>query len=203
MAITCLLGRHEVVSRGVGNGAYEFGRCLRCACDLMRSGRDWKRLPKGYKIVWKPKDGPRAGAVQHDAAAVGREVDLKGVTVVGERRCGAQRFALVVLNAKDGRDYGSMLDRLGTDGINGRMMRKSSAGSPRALLKPREAAARVGDLMPKEAPDPRLLRSASSPALRETVIDAGRVSIPPVPDTGRRQNVQGMAFRPASSRRAA
>lgn len=188
MGIACILGRHEVVTRGIGNGAYEFGRCLRCACDLMRSGREWKRLPKGYKIVWKAKDMPAAGAVKHDAAAVGREVDLKGVTVVGERSYGAQRFALVVLNAKDRRDYGAMVDRLGTDGVNGRMMKKSSAYSHRGLLKPRTAAAGADALMAEDALESLQLE---------------RNPISSAPQGSRRQRVQGLSPRTASANRAA
>jgi hypothetical protein len=154
MGISCALGRHEVVTRGVGNGAFEFGRCLKCACDVMRSGRTWKRVPKGYKVVWRPIETPACGPVRHTAAAVGREVDLRGVTVVGERTYGTQRFALVVLNAKDRRDYRAMVDRLGTDGSNARMMKKSCAYSRPDLLKPREAAPRLGELTSGREPAP-------------------------------------------------
>lgn len=115
MAIACLLGRHAIVDRGVRNGSWEFARCDRCRCDLMRKqARSWQRVPRGFKVVWKPK---AAGGVEPaGAAAFGRQVDLRGVTVVGERTYGAQRFALVVLNAQDERDYSAMVDPLGMDG---------------------------------------------------------------------------------------
>lgn len=115
MAIACMLGRHTVVERGVRNGSYEFARCDRCRCDLMRGeSRPWERVPKGFKVVWRPRAGD--GNIPAGTAAFAREVDLRGVTVVGERTYGAQRFALVVLNAKDERDYGAMVDPLGMDG---------------------------------------------------------------------------------------
>lgn len=120
MAIACLLGRHAIVDRGVRNGSYEFARCDRCRCDLMRNeSRPWERVPKGFKVVWKPRtsEGAHAGGIAPaGAAAFGRQVDLRGVTVVGERTYGAQRFALVVLNANDDRDYRAMVDPLGMDG---------------------------------------------------------------------------------------
>lgn len=119
MPIACLLGRHAIVQAGVRNGTYEFARCDRCRCDLMRTDtRSWERVPKGFKVVWKPR-GPNGHAGEIAApgsATFAREVDLHGVTVVGERTMGAQRFALIILNARDERDYGAMVDPLGMDG---------------------------------------------------------------------------------------
>jgi hypothetical protein len=114
MAIACLFGRHTIVSRGVRNNVYEFGRCERCRCDMLRAGEAWKRVPKGFKVVWRPK----TELVDQNAgqAAVSKEVDLKGVTVLGERRYGSQRFALVVLNANDERSYAGTADRLNAPG---------------------------------------------------------------------------------------
>ena len=116
MGISCALTGHYVTTRGIRNGKYEFGRCQRCSCDLMRSDSSWKRVPRGFKVVWRPAG---AGALAHQApgaAAIGREVDLRGVTVVGERSYGSQRFALVILNSKDQKSYRSMVDQLGTSG---------------------------------------------------------------------------------------
>jgi hypothetical protein len=150
MGISCALGRHDVVARGIRNGKYEFGRCLRCACDMMRADADWKRVPRGFKVVWRPK-GSEGSAVQAaGAAAIGRQVDLHGVTVVGERSYGAQRFALVVLNAKDQRSYRGMVDQLGTSGqISSAMENRSLIGRASAMS-PRQAPARVSDMLTSE-----------------------------------------------------
>jgi hypothetical protein len=150
MAISCAIGRHEVVARGIRNGKYEFGRCLRCACDMMRSERDWKRVPRGFKVVWRPQVAGGSAVAQPGAAAIGRQVDLRGVTVVGERSYGAQRFALVVLNAKDQRSYGGMVDPLGTSGqISSAMENRSLIARPSAVS-PRQAPARVTDMVASE-----------------------------------------------------
>ena len=134
MAISCLFGRHSVHARGIRNGKYEFARCHHCSCDLMRSGENWKRVPRGYQVVWKPRGTEGSGQVSPGAAAVGRQVDLHGVTVVGERNYGSQRFALVVLNPSDSRSYSGMVDDLGTSGdIAGAMENKSAIGRARLL----------------------------------------------------------------------
>jgi hypothetical protein len=150
MAISCALGRHDVVARGIRNGKYEFGRCLRCACDMMRAESDWKRVPRGFKVVWKPAGAERSAGVLPGTAAIGRQVDLHGVTVVGERSYGAQRFALVVLNARDQRSYRGMVDQLGTSGQISSAMENSSLIARASAVTPRQAPARVSDMLTSE-----------------------------------------------------
>lgn len=133
MALSCLLGRHRVVTRGVRNGRYEFGRCDRCRCDLLRAESDWRRVPKGFKVVWRPSTGDEALDTHAGAAAVARTVDLHGVTVVGERTFGAQRFALVVLNASDERSYAALADEVGTSGANAERMARAALKGPGLL----------------------------------------------------------------------
>ena len=115
MGILCMIGGHRPVVRGVRNMQREFGRCDRCRCDLMRDGSGWKPVPKGYKVVWRPRTGNEVADQSAGAAAVGREVTVNGV-VVGERSYGSQRFALVRLNADDQRSYRNGVDNLGTHG---------------------------------------------------------------------------------------
>lgn len=115
MGFLCKMRGHRPVARGVRNSDREFGRCDRCRCDLMRDGSDWKAVPKGYKVVWRPRTGNEVADRSAGAAAVGREVTIKGV-VVGERCYGSQRFALVRLNADDDRSYRDAVDKVGTSG---------------------------------------------------------------------------------------
>jgi hypothetical protein len=103
-SLSCWLGRHVAVERGVRNHNHEFGRCDRCRRDLIRHGERWKPVPKGYRVVWKPRTGDVVGDQSAGVASVEREVTVRGV-VVGERSYGAQRFALVRLNAEDERSY--------------------------------------------------------------------------------------------------
>lgn len=152
MPIACLLGRHAIAEAGVRNGTFEFARCDRCRCDLMRAeNRSWQRVPKGLKVVWKPRGaGGTAGEIAAPgSAAFAREVDLRGVTVVGERTLGAQRFALVILNARDERDYGGLVDPLGMDGpLAARIAR---TGASRKQPTTSERAASVYDMLSEPA----------------------------------------------------
>ncbi len=149
MAISCIFGRHSVADRGVRNGQHEFGRCDRCRCDMMRNGSAWKRVPKGYKVVWRPRTGNALADEVAGQAAVGREVNLKGVTVVGERRYGAQRFALVILNANDERSYAGGVDRLGTSGAVAAQM-EIRIPATASVVKPHETGGRLSDMVDKE-----------------------------------------------------
>lgn len=154
MPIACLLGRHAIAQAGVRNGTHEFARCDRCRCDLMRAqGQSWQRVPKGLKVVWRPRDayGTAGEIAAPGSAAFAREVDLRGVTVVGERTLGAQRFALVILNARDERDYGEMVDPLGMDGPVAARIERS--GQSRARPISGEWTTSVYDLLARD-PEP-------------------------------------------------
>lgn len=148
MPIKCVLGRHSVVARGVRNQDHEFGRCHRCGCDLLRVGpAAWKRVPRGYKVVWRPRTGDELADRSAGQAVVGKTVDLRGVTVVGERTYGAQRFALVVLASDDDRSFVQSTDRIGQRGpVSAELqerLRLATQNNPWASLRP--------DAFPKKA----------------------------------------------------
>lgn len=147
MSIACALGRHVVVDRGVSNREHQFGRCGRCSCDLVRVGSAWKRVPKGFKVVWRPRTGSAEADVSAGQAAIGREVDLKGVTVVGERAYGAQRFALVILNAKDDRSYAGSTDRLDAPGAIAAQMENRLHRFAPASVEPKQESKRVSEMV--------------------------------------------------------
>lgn len=113
--------------RGVRNGQYEFGRCNRCSVDMMRRDAGWKPVPKGFRIVWRPRGAANDGSAAGEAAFA-QQVDLRGVTVVGERSYGGQRFALVVLNQSDMRSYRALTDQVGTCGNVARQVEARASG---------------------------------------------------------------------------
>ena len=125
MGISCLFGRHRVLSRGVRNGNLEFARCENCHRDLVRGDHRWKTVPRGYRVVWRPRTGDPVADRQAGSGVIRREVTIKGV-VVGEKMFGAQRFALVRLNAEDGRSYLGGFDQLDAGGSERR--RRNGAG---------------------------------------------------------------------------
>jgi hypothetical protein len=111
----------------------EFGRCDRCARDLVRKGDRWKPVPRGYRVVWRPRTGDPVADGMAGLAVVGREVTVRGV-VVGERNFGSQRFALVRLNAEDRRTY---VDKSGKRGPAEAIASESGAARPRELVRER------------------------------------------------------------------
>ena len=59
--LLCGLGRHSADSEQVWNRGYYFSHCRACGVDLVRTASGKWHVPKGRKIVWKPKK-PRGKA---------------------------------------------------------------------------------------------------------------------------------------------
>jgi hypothetical protein len=98
---------------------------------MMRRESGWKPVPKGFRIVWRPR-GSNGQAGAEGEAAFAQQVDLRGVTVVGERSYGGLRFALVVLNQTDARSYRALSDEVGTYGEIARQVEaRAAGGAPR------------------------------------------------------------------------
>ena len=57
MRLRCLLGFHSPLSIVRTNQGLRFCRCSACGCDLVRTGRDWRRVPRGFRVVWKARPG--------------------------------------------------------------------------------------------------------------------------------------------------
>jgi hypothetical protein len=53
--LLCRLGMHRAASDEVWNRGYYFTRCVRCEVDLVRTPSGNWHVPKGQKVVWKPK----------------------------------------------------------------------------------------------------------------------------------------------------
>jgi hypothetical protein len=91
---SCLAGSHAIGASAVGAQGFELGRCRRCGLDLLRSSRGWRRVPKGFRVVWgnapadlgaSPRPAPRAGRAGRLRAAA----DLAAVAL----RFAAWRYA--------------------------------------------------------------------------------------------------------------
>jgi hypothetical protein len=55
MGLSCLLGRHKAVPSDVWNHGYYFSRCSVCDCEMIGRGGEWNAVPRGYKVVWRPR----------------------------------------------------------------------------------------------------------------------------------------------------
>jgi hypothetical protein len=53
--ILCRFGRHRPAAGEVWNRGYFFSRCERCGTDLVRTAAGRWHVPKGRRIVWKPR----------------------------------------------------------------------------------------------------------------------------------------------------
>jgi len=62
MKLACLLKRHERAAREVRNQGFAFSQCRHCRRDLVRSGRRWRTVPRGFRIVWRRPGGRPAAS---------------------------------------------------------------------------------------------------------------------------------------------
>jgi hypothetical protein len=56
MRLNCLVGYHKPLPAIASNQGFHFSSCRRCGRDLVRTGRAWRRVPKGFRVVWKARD---------------------------------------------------------------------------------------------------------------------------------------------------
>jgi len=52
MTARCTLISHSPGDSIVWNEGYYFSKCTRCGHDILRQEGGWKRVPKGYRVVW-------------------------------------------------------------------------------------------------------------------------------------------------------
>lgn len=77
MALRCLAGHHAAYPSNLRNQGLYFSSCRNCGRDMVRSRTKWRRVPSGFRVVWRP-----AEQVGHDimpdapAQAVGRPASV-------------------------------------------------------------------------------------------------------------------------------
>ena len=57
MRLQCLMGFHSPLPKVRTNQGLDFCICRFCRCDLVRTGRSWRRVPRGFRVVWKARPG--------------------------------------------------------------------------------------------------------------------------------------------------
>lgn len=55
MHLFCRLGKHRLPPFKVWNQGRYFAHCADCGSGLVQQGRDWYRVPRGFRIVWRPR----------------------------------------------------------------------------------------------------------------------------------------------------
>lgn len=54
-ALLCRLNLHRPAGESVWNRGYHFSRCGGCGVDLVRTAAGKWHVPRGRKVVWKPR----------------------------------------------------------------------------------------------------------------------------------------------------
>ena len=57
MRLLCLLTKHQPIPSNIWNDGYYFSRCSGCDCEMIGRGGRWQSIPRGFKVVWRPRDG--------------------------------------------------------------------------------------------------------------------------------------------------
>jgi CheY-like chemotaxis protein len=60
--IICAIGGHAPGPEPIRNRGIDFTRCRRCGSDLVRKRGAWQAVPKGYRVVWRPRNDVAADA---------------------------------------------------------------------------------------------------------------------------------------------
>jgi hypothetical protein len=58
MSLLCFAAKHAARTGEIWNQGLYFSSCRRCGCDMVRADRVWERVPHGFRIVWRPAEGP-------------------------------------------------------------------------------------------------------------------------------------------------
>jgi hypothetical protein len=53
MRVRCIAGQHEAAPREVRNQGFGFSICRGCGRDMVRTNREWRIVPRGFRVVWK------------------------------------------------------------------------------------------------------------------------------------------------------
>lgn len=69
MRLDCLIGNHQPLPPRARNQGFQFSCCRDCGRDMVRSGRSWRRVPRGFRVVWRQPARPASAA---GAEMVGR-----------------------------------------------------------------------------------------------------------------------------------
>ena len=65
MSLLCFAGKHTANRREIRNQGIIFGSCRRCGRELIRTDTGWRRVPRGFRVVWRRAE-PRNQTRRHD-----------------------------------------------------------------------------------------------------------------------------------------
>jgi len=68
MRLDCLIGNHKPLPPSARNQGFQFTCCRGCGRDMVRSGQSWRRVPRGFRVVWRQPTRPAPSAPGGGAA---------------------------------------------------------------------------------------------------------------------------------------
>jgi cell division protein FtsZ len=99
MPIMCLVAGHHAFPSSVRNQGFYFSQCRCCGRDMIRSQRGWRKVPKGFRVVWRREASIRnlpvvvaAGSPAGVARRLAAAADLAGTALRGLIGLAARRL---------------------------------------------------------------------------------------------------------------
>ena len=77
MHILCSIGMHRAAPATVWNAGFYFSACARCGREMVRRDRNWRRVPKGYRVVWRARTRAILTPLRRPAPAPLRFVSMR------------------------------------------------------------------------------------------------------------------------------
>jgi hypothetical protein len=90
MRFECMIGRHIVAPGEVCNQGFGFSHCEHCERDLVRSNREWRTVPRGFRVVWRHA-APRRTEIE--AAQLLFDLPAPGTALIGPINPAADRIS--------------------------------------------------------------------------------------------------------------
>jgi hypothetical protein len=87
MRLYCISGQHDVAPDEVCNQGFGFSHCRTCGRDMIRSHRDWRPVPSGFRVVWR-RGIPRQTEIIAAQLIFDLPVSGRALVVPHERRRG-------------------------------------------------------------------------------------------------------------------
>ncbi len=87
MRLHCISGQHDVAPDEVCNQGFGFSHCRTCGRDMIRSHREWRPVPSGFRVVWR-RGIPRQTEISAAQLIFDLPVSGRTLAVPRERRRG-------------------------------------------------------------------------------------------------------------------
>lgn len=95
MRLSCSTGKHAVAPDAVRNQGLEFSNCLRCGRDMVRSRREWREVPKGFRVTWR-RSSPREAEIATTQLLLDLPSSGRALILPADRRAGPGWFGLAI-----------------------------------------------------------------------------------------------------------